>query len=121
MTYTLLDCDSNYVVMGRTMQLGQELESSVGMEKAALESCLDQLLGHGVPVTVLTIDRSPSIIGIMQSKYEEVYHQHDIWHIAKSLKIYLLAKARRKDLECLKDWVRCTVNHMYFCAQNCNE
>ncbi len=120
MTYSLLDCDSNHVVMGRTMQLGQESDSSVGMEKVALESCLDQLLGHGVPVSVLTTDRSPSIIGVMKTKYEQVSHQHDIWHIAKSVKKHILAKAKGKELECLKNWVRCVVNHMYYCAHNCN-
>ena len=96
MTYTLLDCDSNYVVMGRTMQLGQESDSSIGMEKIALESCLDELLGHDVPLTVLTTDRSPSIINVMENKYDHVIHQHDIWHIAKPVKKHMLAKAKGK-------------------------
>ena len=120
-TYTLMDSDTGFVVMGRTMQLGQESESSVGMEAVALESTLDQLLAHEIPVSVLTTDRSPSVISLMRRKYNSVTHQHDIWHIAKSVKKHLLAKARKKDSECLKDWVKSAVNHMYYCAQNCNE
>ena len=84
MTYTLLDSDSGYVVMGRVVQLGQEASSSVGMEKVGLESCLDELLQFGVPVSVLTTDRSPSVIHLMKMKYSDVDHQHDIWHISKS-------------------------------------
>ena len=77
--------------MGRTMQLGQESESSVGMEKVACESCLDELINYEVNITVLTTDHSSSIIRLMQHKYFYINHQHDIWHIAKSVKKLLLS------------------------------
>ena len=101
--------------------LGQESESSVGMEKVACESCLDELISYGVNITVLTTDRSSSIIGLMQHKYFSIDHQHDIWHIAKSIKKHLLSQANKKGLECLKDWIRSVVNHLYYCSTNCNE
>ncbi len=53
-TYTLMDVDTNYVVCGRVVQLGQESQSSVGMERVGLETCLDELLAHDVSVAVVT-------------------------------------------------------------------
>ena len=120
-TYTLLDCDSGYVVCGRVVQLGQETNSSVAMEKVGLQSCLDFVLNHGVSVTVLATDRSPSVIKKMKNDYSDIDHQYDIWHLAKSLKKNILAVSRKKSTSVLNEWVKSIINHLYYSAQNCNE
>ena len=86
MTYTLMDCATSNLVSGRVIQLDQELASSLGMEKVGLQTCLDELLTTGVPVAVIATDCASSIIGLMKNKYPQINHQHDLWHISKSIK-----------------------------------
>ena len=119
-TYTLMDYDSGYVVCGRVVQLGQEENSSVGMEKVGLKSCLEKVLSHEVPVSVLTTDRSPSVIKMMKTDFPEIDHQFDIWHLAKSIKKNILSASKKKSTAVLNDWLRSIINHLYFCAQSCD-
>ena len=71
--------------------------------------------------SLVTTDRSPSVFGLMQEKYEVINHQHDLWHITKSIKKKLIAASKRKGLACVADWVRSIINHAYFSAQSCME
>lgn len=119
-TYTVMDYDSGYVVCGRVVQLGQEEKSSVGMEKVGLKSCLDEILSHEVSVSVLTTDRSPSVIKMMKAEFPKIDHQFDIWHLAKSIKKNLLCVSKKKSTAVLNDWLRSIINHLYFSAQNCD-
>ena len=116
-----MDCDTGNIVSGRVMQLGQESTSSVGMEKVGLQTCLKEILTAGVPVTAVTTDRSPSVIGLMKTKFSHINHQHDLWHISKSIKKKLLALSKKKELACIADWVRSIINHLYYSAQNCQQ
>ena len=116
-----MDCDTGNIVSGRIMQLGQESTSSVGMEKVGLQTCLEEILTAGVPVTAVTTDHSPSVIGLMKTKFSHINHQHDLWHISKSIKKKLLALSKKKELACIADWVRSIINHLYYSAQNCQQ
>ena len=120
-TYTLMDCETQYIICGRVVQLGQEAHSSVGMEKIGLKSCLDYVLHHSVPVTVLATDRSPSIINVMKTDYSHINHQHDIWHLSKSLKKKILAVSKKKSTCILNEWLRSIINHLYYSVQNCDK
>ena len=114
-TYTLMDCDTNHVVISCIVQLGQELATSVGIEKVSFQSCLDELLEYGVLVTCVTTDRAPSIISLMKVKYSHIDHQHDLWHIAKSIKKALLGAIRKNKFEefvLLSSWIRSITNHL---------
>ena len=74
MMYTLMDCDTGNIVSGHVMQLGQESTSGIGMEKVGLQICLEEILTAGVPVTAVTTDRSPSVIGLMKTKFSHINH-----------------------------------------------
>jgi hypothetical protein len=120
-TYTTMDVDKNNVVTGRNLQLGQESASSVGMEVVGLESCLDEYDEYDIKIAVITTDRSPSVMGLMQTRYPSIDHQHDLWHIGKSIKKKLVATSKKKGMACIADWIRSIINHLYFSAQNCME
>ena len=61
-----------------------ETTSSGAMETVALRRGLVQLLDSGLDVEVLATDCSTSVKKIMREEYEEIDHQFDIWHTAKS-------------------------------------
>lgn len=76
------------------------------MEKAGFNSCIDFLIDHGIPVTVITTDRSPSVIKEMKDNYPEIEHQFDIWHVAKSVKKKLFLTSKKNYASVLHGWIR---------------
>lgn len=120
-TYTMMDIDSGYVVCGRVVQIGQETNSSVMMEKVGFNSCLDCLIDHDISVSVVATDRSPSVIKEMKDNYPEIVHQHDVWHIAKSLKKSIVSSSKKKSTAILNEWLRSIINHLYYSTQHCDE
>lgn len=119
-TYTMMDIDSGYILCGRLVQLGQEASSSVQMEKVGFNSCINFLLDRNIDISVIATDRCPSIIKEIRDNYPEINHQHDVWHIAKSVKKSLLAASKTKSTSILNEWLRSIVNHLYYSTQHCD-
>ena len=60
-----------------------EKNTSVAMEPLGMKRGLDSILSQGVPVSILTTDRSTSIRKIMKIQYPQIKHQLDPWHCSK--------------------------------------
>ena len=63
-------------------------KSSVAMEPLGMRRGLASLVNQGVPVSILTTDRSTSIRKIMRIEYPTIKHQVDPWHCSKGNKIF---------------------------------
>ena len=57
--------------------------SSVAMEPLGMRRGLASLQSQGVPISILTTDRSTSIRKIMREDFPTINHQVDPWHCSK--------------------------------------
>ena len=60
-----------------------EAKSSVAMEPLGFRRGIGSLLDQGVPISILTTDRSTSIRKIMREDFPTISHQVDPWHCSK--------------------------------------
>ncbi|XP_073727064.1 uncharacterized protein [Misgurnus anguillicaudatus] len=82
-SYTFMADPGREIIHSELVQV-TETTSSGAMETVALRRGLDHLLDNGLHVEVLATDRSTSVKKIMREEYEQIDHQFDIWHTAKS-------------------------------------
>ena len=67
----------------------QVVGCSSQMEPAALDVCLQFLIGAGICPTHLVTDRSTTIRTLLKTKYPEILHQFDPWHWIKVRRLEL--------------------------------
>ena len=115
-TYTMLDTESDKIVAFEIVQKS-EVNNSACMEKEGLIRCFKKLQDHGVTVEQLATDRHPQIVCHM--KKINTAHQFDIWHVSKSVVKKLAQKAKGKQCEDLRPWIRCIANHLWWCCATC--
>ena len=73
----------------------------------------------GIAVDTLATDRHPQVISLMKKEFNQIKHQFDIWHLAKSLTKKLKAASNHKDCEELTLWSRSIVNHLWWSSETC--
>ena len=89
----LMDSATDLILDYSLVQVS-EMGSSVAMEKEGLQCCLNKLLTQGVIITSVATDRHTGLASLMKKEYSFVDHQHDVWHMAKSI-----AKNQQKGLK----------------------
>ena len=62
---------------------------------------------------LLTTDHHCQIKKYMRGEEEDIYHQFDVWHFCKSVKIKLLNAAKKKACEDFKLWIKSICNHFW--------
>jgi hypothetical protein len=73
-----------------------EVSSSNAMEKHGCSRSLDYLQSKDIKVNQLATDRHTGIAKLLRENYKAVTHQYDVWHVTKSIKKKLTAKAKKK-------------------------
>jgi hypothetical protein len=119
-SYTLMDMTTSLIVDQQLVSLNEDkVESSVAMEKIALERSLDFVLASGLNIDTLATDRHIGVQSLMKNKYPEINHQFDVWHFAKNITKRLHLKAQNKNATELMPWIHSVSNHLYWCSQSC--
>lgn len=117
-TYSLMDMSTNKIVASSVVQV-TEASSSVTMEPLGFRRSVDFILSKDVKINIIATDRHPSITSIMKKDYKSIEHQHDVWHIVKSVKKKLIAKSKFKDCVDLLPWLPAISNHLWWSAATC--
>ncbi|XP_059899463.1 uncharacterized protein LOC132451154 isoform X2 [Gadus macrocephalus] len=114
--YTLMLDDTKEIIHTELLQ-STEAGSSVAMEPLGFKRGMNEIMGDGLDIEVMTTDRSTSIRKIMREEFPNVQHEFDIWHTAKGLRKKIQRKGAIKGNEILAAWSRSIINHMWFtCA-----
>lgn len=117
-TYSLMDMSSNKIVTSNVVQV-TEASSSVTMEPLGFRRSVDYILSKEIKINIIATDRHPSITSIMKKDYKSIEHQHDVWHVVKSVKKKLIAKSKFKDCVDLLPWLPAISNHLWWSAATC--
>ena len=118
LSYSLLDMETDAIVTFVVVAVNITGSSS-RIEVEGFRRSMLQLCEKGFAVEVLATDRHVQIRSIMKKEFHHVDHQFDIWHLAKSVKKELTAKAKLKGTEDLNLWIRSISNHLWWAAANC--
>ena len=94
-TYTMMGEENGKVISFSLVQVN-EVTSSNAMERKGFKRCTDEIQNQGLTIHRIAIDRHLSISSDMNKKYQNIKHQFEICHVAKSVvnrltqNIYLL-------------------------------
>ncbi|XP_051578294.1 uncharacterized protein LOC127454857 isoform X2 [Myxocyprinus asiaticus] len=117
-TYSLMDDTTDQIVHFELVQVA-EASSSVAMEPIGFKRGLNKLLDQGIKIEVMTTDRSPSLMKIMQVDYPDIHHEFDIWHVVKGFFKKLLSLSRRKGNQEVQPWIKSICNHLWYACATC--
>jgi hypothetical protein len=70
-----------------------------------------------LPVKLFLSDRHRGVGVLLRSRYPNIHHKFDVWHLAKSL-VKRLTKVEKKS-RLLSQWHRAITNHLWWSAQTC--
>uniref|UniRef100_A0A803K582 THAP-type domain-containing protein n=1 Tax=Xenopus tropicalis TaxID=8364 RepID=A0A803K582_XENTR len=118
--YSLMDVLSKKIISYTIEQLGPG-KNSYNLEKESFQSCLDGLLADNVNVKIVATDRHSVIRNVMSTKYENIDHQFDVWHLCKSLNKKLMAASKKKNCGDISKWISSITNHLWWCSQTCDQ
>ncbi|XP_033096850.1 uncharacterized protein LOC117101089 [Anneissia japonica] len=96
-----------------------EVKNSNAMEKEGLIRTINRLIDFGCVIDTIATDRHVQIKCLMRDTYEDIKHQYDVWHVAKSIRKKLAEKGRTKATAELIGWIQCISNHLWNCSQHC--
>ncbi|XP_018113148.1 uncharacterized protein LOC108713924 [Xenopus laevis] len=119
-TYTMMDVMSKKILSFTIDQLGKG-KTSVGLEKATFETCLDKLLDDNIDVKIIATSRHDGIEKLVATKYSSIDHQIDVWNLCKSVSKKLVAASKKRDCRDICKWISAITNHLWWCAQTCNQ
>lgn len=119
-TYSLMDMLSQKVVAFAVVDVTEAGGSSTNMEVLGFERCLQQLIDNDFTVEVIATDRHVQVRSRLQNKYPSIKHQFDVWHMAKSVGKKLKNISHKKVNSDLSPWSKSVINHLWWCAANCN-
>ena len=118
-TYVMMDMDTGKVVDLETVAV-TEVGSSNAMEKEGCKRSLNRLKENNVNVTVLCTDRHASIAKMLREDHEDINHQFDLWHLAKSATKKLNAKSKKQECQELGAWLPSVRNHLWWASASCD-
>ncbi|XP_041416637.1 uncharacterized protein LOC108715139 isoform X2 [Xenopus laevis] len=119
-TYTMMDVMSKKILSFTIDQLGRG-KTAAGVEKDTFETCLDNILDENIDVKIIATDRHDGIGKLMATKYSGVDHQLDVWKLCKSVAKKLVAASRKRHCHDICKWISAIANHLWWCAQTCNQ
>lgn len=113
-TYTFMILPTNQIVNFTVTQV-TEVANSNALEKHGFLTTLQEIESE-VSVRSITTDRHIQIRAYLNSR-DDIEHQFDIWHVAKSIKKKLV-KYRKTHPELLP-WIRSILNHFWWACRTC--
>lgn len=90
------------------------------MELAGFKECTYQLDNDEYGVKTVATDRSKPISKWLREQRPDINHSYDPWHFVKNIKRKLRPLSKRKGCKILAEWIKPIGNHLFFCAQNCD-
>ncbi|XP_063909811.1 uncharacterized protein LOC135127297 [Zophobas morio] len=113
-TYSIMDLNTTKVIDFMVIQKGMVTGD---LEKAACDKILHKLIHEDLKISVFLSDRHRGIRHLLRTKYSELNHQFDVWHMAKNLAKKI--KTVEKKAPLLAAWKSSIVNHLWWAAQTC--
>ncbi|CAB1335789.1 unnamed protein product [Coregonus sp. 'balchen'] len=89
-TYTDLDSASHLILAQETGHV-TEVKNSYWLETEGLERRLQHVEDHGCSIETLATDRHPSVRLYFRDSHADIWHENDLWHIAKGVRKQLVA------------------------------
>lgn len=112
-TYTIMNVKTKHILNFVTLQRGM-VEGD--LEKAACEKALDEITTK-LKVKLFLSDRHRGVGVLLRTKYPDIQHEFDVWHLSKSL-LKKLGKLEKKS-KLLSEWSRAITNHLWWSSETC--
>ena len=96
-----------------------QVKSSHAMEVEGFKRTLDRVIAEQIAVETVATDRHISVNKLMNTSYQDLAHQYDVWHFSKNIRKQLTEKAKRKKYEELQPWIQSVSNHIWWCSATC--
>ena len=90
------------------------------MEKAGFVTLMDRVIGEGVNIGTVSMDRQNQIRKLMRTdpNYKNINHAIDPWHLIKGIKKKLNVKAKKKGCEVIgKKYIIILFNSLLFSSE----
>lgn len=113
-TYTFMDVHRDKIIDFIVLQKGQ---ISGDLEKPACDKLLSRLLEEGVNIELFLSDRHRGVRKLLRTKFSNICHEFDVWHLAKSLGKKLKEIGKKAPL--LQNWKNSIINHLWWSCQTC--
>ena len=116
-TYTFMEETTSLIIDSQLVDV-TEVSSSNAMELHGFKKGLEHLAENDISIAGVSTDRHPSITAFLK-KQEDIEHQFDIWHVAKSVSKKLSAKAKAGCPD-LFPWIKSVTHHLWWCCKTCD-
>lgn len=113
-TYSIMDLKTNKILDFVLCQRGL-VEGD--LEKAACEKALEKVTKELPAVKLFLSDRHRGVGLLLRTKFPEIHHEFDVWHLAKSLMKKLSTAEKKSKL--LSEWKRAITNHLWWSSETC--
>lgn len=118
-TYSLQSPTTKKIIATSTVQTSKGKGSSP-LELVGFKECLEQLERNDFTVSTIATDRNKQLSKWLREQRPGINHRYDPWHFAKNIKGKLRPLAKRKGCKIISEWIKPIGNHLFFCAQNCD-
>jgi solute carrier family 8 (sodium/calcium exchanger) len=112
LTYTVMHDETEFVLASHVICV-HEVANSNAMELEGLKRCLQTVCDYGVNIEGIATDRHPQINSYMDKERQDLVHQFDIFHTAKSLNKELSKASKNKECQDLAPWIQSISNHLW--------
>ncbi|XP_031752655.1 uncharacterized protein LOC116408816 [Xenopus tropicalis] len=119
-TYSMMDLMSKKIVHFEIDQVGPGKNANK-LEPLNFEKALNWLIHENFDVKIVATDRHSVIKNIMSSKFENIDHQFDVWHLCKSIHKKLLAASKKRNCSDIASWITPITNHLWWSSQTCKQ
>ncbi|XP_050064701.1 uncharacterized protein LOC114122846 [Aphis gossypii] len=113
-TYTLMDLNSSKIIDFKLVQKGM-LKGD--LERKACELLLEEIVEQGCKIDLFLTDRHKGIRCDIRTKFPEIQHEFDIWHLSKSLMKRM--KILDKKYPDAYLWKTSINNHLWWSSKTC--
>uniref|UniRef100_A0AC34FUK8 THAP-type domain-containing protein n=1 Tax=Panagrolaimus sp. ES5 TaxID=591445 RepID=A0AC34FUK8_9BILA len=117
---TLMDTVSRLIMTNICLDKNIEKCPSTNLERLGLEKAIRELLNKGLIIASLTTDRSKSVIAMMQSKFSNITHMYDPWHLIKGVAAILRKECKNARAKNFKDWCQALLNQLWYSVTSAN-
>jgi len=114
--YTLIDLNSSKIIDFKLVQKGM---FKGDLERKACEMLLEEIVGQGCKIDLFRTDRHKKIRYDIRTKFSEIQHEFDIWHLSKSLMKRM--KVLDKKYPDAYLWKASINNHLWWLSKTCKE
>lgn len=114
--YTLMDLNSSKIIDFKRVQKGMVKGD---LERKACEMLLEDMVKQGCKIDLFLTDRHKGIRYDIRTKFPEIQHEFDIWHLSKSLMKRM--KILDKKYPDAYLWKTSINNHLWWSSKTCKE